>query len=395
MMNKHVAFSNLGLGLFVHYGIYSLLGKGEWVKFADDISDESYERLANIFNPKIAFTDRICSFAKKNGFKYIVFTARHHDGFSLYDTKGLNTYDTRNYIGRDLVYEFITSCKKYGIKPFLYHTLIDWKMEKRFNTFTQYLEYLRKSIDIICSNYGELGGIWLDGQWQYKDRDWELDKLYKIINAKQPNAIITNNGGLVSTMFPESNYVDVVTFEKSNISNYLYDNTIDYYGVEMCQTLNDHWGYTENDINYKSVQDIINDFCICRKYGGNYLLNIGPLPDGRIRLIDKEIINLFGKWIRMNKSALYLPKPYNIKLPSNCFALKDNKSIYIFVMNVPMAYNNKFYKTSIDLGKINFKKIVLLDNTDKINLINKKLIIESYPYGNSLVVKIIKIIIKK
>ena len=357
-MNKHVAFSNLGLGLFVHYGIYSILGMGEWAKFANNISDEEYEKLANNFKPNKNFTDRICSFAKKNGFKYIVFTARHHDGFSLYDTKGLNNYDVVSYINRDLINEFVISCKKYNIKPFLYHTLIDWKMEKKFNTFSDYLKYLRNSIDIICSNYGELGGIWLDGEWQYKDRNFELDKLFQIIKDKQPNAVIVNNCGLEIDSTKKNNLADVITYEKKNITKYSYSDMIKSYAVEMCQTLNDHWGYAKNDINYKSIKDIILDFCICRKYGGNYLLNIGHLPNGRIRQIDKEIVNSFGQWIKINKDAIYYPKPYKMDLPNNCFALRENNNIYIFIMNIPMEYNNKLYSTNINLEGLKITKII-------------------------------------
>ena len=163
-MNKNIEFAKLGLGLFVHYGLFSVLGSGEWAKYTNNIPDIEYEKLAYLFNPKMNFSDEICSFAKDNGFNYIVFTARHHDGFSLYDTKDLNDYNSYHYIKRDLVQEFILSCKKYNLLPIIYHTLIDWKEEKNFYSLYDYLSYLRNSIDLLCSNYGQIGGFWFDGE---------------------------------------------------------------------------------------------------------------------------------------------------------------------------------------------------------------------------------------
>ncbi len=149
MNNKNRAFADLGIGLFVHYGIYSVLGEGEWIKLAKGMNDEEYDKLATRFSPKQNFAKEICAFAKQNGFKYIVLTTRHHDGFSLYDTKGLNDFDSVHYLKRDLVKEFVDACHEYGIIPFIYHTLIDWREEKKHNSFSEYLEYLRNSVKLL------------------------------------------------------------------------------------------------------------------------------------------------------------------------------------------------------------------------------------------------------
>lgn len=390
-------FASLGLGLFVHYGIYSVLGEGEWVKTAKHMSDEAYDKLADKFAPSIHFTDDICSFAKKNGFKYVVLTTRHHDGFSLYDTKGLNSFDARHYLGRDLVKEFVDACRKYDIIPILYHTLIDWREEKKYTSFSEYLQYLRDSINILCSHYGQIGGFWFDGQWQYPSADWEEDKLYEIIRQKQPSAVIVNNAGLSRLGERMSSYIDVVTYERSDISNYNYSETIDHYAAEMCQALNTHWGYAKRDINYKPVKEILYNFCTCRKSGGNFLLNVGPQENGEIRPIEKEIITLFGDWIKLHGEAVYDTVPYPIELPSNVFALRRNNTIYIFIEDVPMeidANAGRYIQNpvKINLGNLPYKSATWLDDSEKIQIDpDNSFTVKPYEYGTSLLIRVAKI----
>ncbi len=395
-MNKNIEFAKLGLGLFVHYGLFSVLGSGEWAKYTNNIPDIEYEKLAYLFNPKMNFSDEICSFAKENGFNYIVFTARHHDGFSLYDTKDLNDYNSYHYIKRDIVQEFILSCKKYNLLPIIYHTLIDWKEEKNFDSFSDYLSYLRNSIDLLCSNYGQIGGFWFDGEWKYPNYDWEEEKLYKMINRKQPNALIINNSGLSKLVERNLEYINVITFEGNKIANYDYHKSINLYAAEVCQTLNDHWGYAKNDINYKSIKEILLNFLNCRRYGGNYLLNIGPKEDGSIREYEKEFVNLLGNWINLNKEALFNTVPYEMNLPSNSFALRNDNNIYIIIENIPMIIDNNvgIYNNNpiiINLANLKYKKIYWLDNKSLITTDFNQYVVEPFNYGNSMIARILKI----
>ena len=159
-------FQKLGFGLFVHFGPYSVYKKGEWSRKVFKIPQEEYEVYAQKFNPKKTWAKDVVRAAKNAGCKYITLTSRHHDGFSLYDTKGLNDYDTVHTIGRDLVAEFIAECRKQGVVPMLYHTLLDWWHKDYRENFPAYIEYLIKSVEIICSNYGEIGGVWFDGMFE-------------------------------------------------------------------------------------------------------------------------------------------------------------------------------------------------------------------------------------
>ena len=186
-------FENMGLGMFVHFGIYSIIGKGEWSMHHLKIPKEEYRQLAPSFCPEKDWAIKLVRTAKDAGCKYITLTSRHHDGYSLYDTRGLNDYDTVHYIGRDLVGEFVDACRAEGIIPFFYHTYLDWYDERFNNDFPAYLDFLRKSVELLCTRYGKIGGIWFDGTWSRKDADWEEDTMYSMIRSYQPEAIIVNN----------------------------------------------------------------------------------------------------------------------------------------------------------------------------------------------------------
>ncbi|MBO7150677.1 MAG: alpha-L-fucosidase, partial [Clostridia bacterium] len=168
------AFENFGFGLFIHYGIYSLLEKGEKPMHFYQISNEEYRKLMPKFTAD-AFSGReLARLAKRAGMRYACLTARHHDGFSLFDTKGLNDYDApHSAAGRDLIADFVEGCRSEGIVPFLYHTTLDWYDSRFKDDFPAYLAYLNASVELLCKNYGPIGGFWFDGNWSRKDVDWK------------------------------------------------------------------------------------------------------------------------------------------------------------------------------------------------------------------------------
>ena len=149
-------FKQLGFGLFVHFGLYSIVGKGEWyLHLNPNAKMNEYEKLPAKFKVKKNWAKELVNTAKQAGCKYITLTTRHHDGFSLYDTCGLNDYDApHSACGRDLIREFVDACNEGGIVPFFYHTLLDWREESYQTDFPKYIDYLVKSIEILCKNYG-------------------------------------------------------------------------------------------------------------------------------------------------------------------------------------------------------------------------------------------------
>ncbi len=398
-------FEKLGFGMFVHFGIYSALGKGEWAMKLCDIPKEEYVSLKDSFKPRKDWAEKLVATAKLGGCKYITLTTRHHDGFSLYDTKGLNDFDAPHSIdGRDLVAEFVEACNKEGIIPFFYHTLLDWSREDYNSDFKAYLKYLRESIELLCKNYGRIGGFWFDGMWDKREADWEEDLLYSLIRSYQPDAMIINNTGIDARGNLGHIELDSVTFERGKPKNINSDDADKYIASEMCQVFGTHWGYAKNDFLYKSLAEIIEDLCVCRRYGANYLLNVGPMGDGSLRPIDKAMFTTLGEWIKIQEEAIYLPRPCGVDFgeDSKDFVLKNGKSYYLFCHNLVIEGDcmvvlredekKKTYTFEID-G--NVKSAVWLDDGSEVefeqqsNKINVKP--KNYMFGNNLVIRIAKI----
>ena len=168
-------FESMAFGIFVHFGLYSLLKKGEWAMHLHNIPRDEYMKLMDEWAVPDFDGRALARLAKEAGAKYITLTSRHHDGFSLYDSRGLCQWDvTKTPAGRDIIKDFTDGCRAEGIIPCLYHTTLDWSEPRFNNDWKGYQQYLRDSVEIICSNYGELGAVWLDGNWSKRDADWEL-----------------------------------------------------------------------------------------------------------------------------------------------------------------------------------------------------------------------------
>ncbi len=285
-------FKNLGLGLFVHFGLYSYIGKGEWYMHNKNVDVKEYKKVMAKFNVRKNCFEDMINLAKRIGAKYIVLTTRHHDGFSLYNTKNLTDYDVMHTpTKRDLVKEFVDACRQNDIVPFFYHTLIDWSNPVFETDFKEYLKYLKSSITLLCKNYGEIGGFWFDGTWYPKKLNWKLNEIFKIIRKYQPLATISNNGGLENPGEILDEEIDCIVYEKGQEKN---KNSNSSLAKEVCQTLNNHWGYYKLDGNYKSATDILKEYNFCKKFSYNYLINVGPMPNLKIRKKDKLVLDEFA-----------------------------------------------------------------------------------------------------
>ena len=402
-------FEKLGFGMFVHFGLYSMLGLGEWSKLQHKIPDKEYEMLAQSFCPEKDWADKLCETAKGAGCKYITLTTRHHDGFSLYDTKGLSDYDSvHSLCKRDLVKEFVDACRKNDIIPFFYHTLIDWYEPSFKNDFKTYLKYLRDSVEILCRDYGKIGGIWFDGIWDKPDADWEEDALYGLIRQYQPEAMIINNTGMSERGKLGHIELDSVTFERGKPQPINLEDSPKYVASEMCEVFNDHWGYASDDLNYKSPAQIICEFAECRRYGSNFLLNAGPLGNGYLRTIDSAYFGIIGEWVARFKEALYLTRPSGIEVvnKSRDFILKHNNCYYLFCFNLQMAGDEnvalklKEDEAYEDIFEMNeeIESVIWLDNGADVSFSQNgsfaRVFTESFRYGRNLVVRVAKITVK-
>ena len=406
------AFERLGFGLFVHWGLYSQMGKGEWAMNYYKIPIPEYEKLVSTFTACDFDAEELAKTAKSAGMKYIVLTTRHHDGFSLYDTCGLNTYDApHSPAGRDLVAEFVSACRKYDIIPFFYHTTLDWHWEGKSTQelseedFSRYLDYLNESVAILCRNYGKIGGLWFDGNWSRPQSDWNEDRLYGTIRKYQPDAIIVNNTGLFQLGKLGHPEIDSVTYEQGKAK--LIDRTghSKYIAGEVCRTLNSHWGLGAGDLCYSSPKEIIELLAHSRSCRANLLLNIGPSEHGAIPAYEKALLALVGKWCKTFEEGIYDPAPIpGIRCQGKDFVLQNGKNFYSFVFdlrilgsaNVTLSVGGAGAR-AIDNFPAKVKKAYWLDTNEEVSFIqsadNKMLTLNctAFPYGSNTVVRVMKI----
>ena len=407
---KRIAhFEKLGFGMFIHWGLYSQLERGEWTFDLHKDSIDKYPDCFNNFTAEDFDAKAICQLAKKAGMKYITLTTRHHDGFSLYDTKGLSDYDVMHTpFKRDLIKEFVDACNEEGLMPMLYHTTLDWQHPDFNNDFDAYLEYLRKSVEILCTNYGKIGGLWFDGNWSKRGADWKLDELYGMIHRLQPDAMVINNTGLSEqgkTGHPE---IDSVTFEQGQATVMNREGMDKYVAAEMCQTMNRHWGIAVNDLDYKSPRQMIERLCHARKVGANYLLNIGLTGQGGVTKITEALLEIIGQWTSMAKESLYEGKPSTMLCNEDKdFVLEKDGYAYIYVHDLPLlgpkdvvvAYEKTDGDHSVRNVNRKVKSMKWVDNNEELLFTQDDDVLKyratGYYYGTQLIVRIAKVEFEK
>ena len=300
-------------------------------------------------------------------------------------------------LGRDLVREFVDECNKEGIIPFFYHTLLDWHKKEYKDDFAKYIDYLVNSIEILCKNYGKIGGFWFDGYWDKPDANWQFERLYKTIREYQPEAIITNNTGL-SALGEVSHYdIDCVTFERGKPFSVSSNDGKERCG-EVCDSLTDHWGYAKNDIKIKSIPHIIDELIDCRKYETNLLLNVGPRENGLLRPIEKDTLLELGKWSKRYLDILRNAKHSNINV-SQGELFEEDDNYYLFINNIPMTSNENVARKQNPLTveiSTNLKIVNLHYVGEKTKVIKHKNTVQIKPfdYGYSLYTRVIKFKLK-
>ncbi len=387
-------FKKLGFGMFNHFGLYSIWGRGEWYISTQLDKQQQYNKLTEKFDVKKDWAKQLVKTAKSAGCKYITLTTRHHDGFSLYDVRGLNTFDApHSKCGRDLIAEFVEECAKEDIVPFFYHTLLDWYNPDYENNFPAYIDYLVASIEILCKNYGKIGGFWFDGMWDKPDADWQEDRIYGTIRKYQPEAMIINNTGLDALGKTGHIEIDSVTFERGKPT--FVDCSQKPIAGEMCEAITDHWAYVKEDLSQKSVFQLVETLIDCRKYGCNLLLNTGLKPDGTIVTGEKCILQGIGKWLKVNNGFVYNAVPADIQA-ENADILRDGDTYYAFIRKVPMELNCNVTRAE------NRRRVVLktdkkisditwLDNGEKVELVSDQSFdTKAFSYGVSYGARVAK-----
>ena len=322
-------FKEARYGMFIHYGLYSQLGTGEWSQANENYTNEEYERLANTFAPKKDCCEEWCALAKKMGAKYAVLTTRHHEGFSLWNSK-VNPYNSYNACGRDIVREFVDACRKYDLKTGLYFSLMDWRHPDSWKCandpearkrFTKYIEEL--CVELL-SNYGKIDILWYDVScpitspegWDSINRNYRLRKL-------QPDIIINNRSMIDEDFGTPEGYI------ASDGKHYF----------ESCLTLtNLAWGYVDAAQAHEFMwtpKQLLRNLHLCTCKGGNMLLNIAPAPDGSVPDDTRELLVKTGEWLTVNGNAAYGEKfptapIYSANTLTAVSAESDLKTFYLW-----------------------------------------------------------------
>lgn len=341
-------FEGARFGLFIHWGVYSQLGDGEWVMNNQRIPVKTYEKLPDFFNPIEFNAKEWVQLAKDAGMKYITITSKHHDGFAMYDSK-VSDYDIvdRTPYKKDVLKMLADECQVQGIKLFFYHSQLDWHHPDYFprgntgNGYTgrpengdwyKYLDYMDAQLTELLTGYGPIAGIWFDGMWDKKDADWRLEKTYKLIHQLQPAALIGSNHHR-----PPYDGEDFQMFEKDlpghNTTGFAPEQQIGSLPKETCETINNSWGFNLQDAGNKSEKALIQYLVKAAGYGANFLLNVGPMPNGKIQPEHVALLKQMGAWLKINGETIYNTKGGPLSARDWGVMTQKGNKYYVHILN--------------------------------------------------------------
>ena len=312
-------------GLFIHWGLYAIPAgewngrttHGEWIRTTAEIPIDEYGRFIDQFNPMKFDADKWVQIAKRAGMKYIVITSKHHDGFSLFDSKYSDFDVMSTPFKRDILDELATACRKYDLKMCWYYSIMDWHhpdylprrdWENRSTDgaeYDRYVTYMKNQLKELIENYGDIGVLWFDGEWEGTwNHDYGKD-LYDYVRTLQPDIIVNNRVDIgrsgMAGMTSSGGYKgDFGTPEQEIPATGIPG--VDW---ETCMTMNSHWGYNKNDDSWKSSKDLIQKLADISSKGGNFLLNVGPTAEGLFPEESVERFQQIGDWMQVNGESIY------------------------------------------------------------------------------------------
>ena len=319
-------FSEARFGMFIHWGLYSILGRGEWVMYLERIPRDEYAKLAEKFKPDKFDAYEWAEIAKRAGMKYMVFTTRHHDGFSLFDSKVSDFTSVKSAAKKDFVEEYVKACRKAGLRIGFYYSLLDWRWDAYWkgpkedpDGWKKFLNYVHSQVEELCTQYGKIDVLWYDGNWPYTAEDWRSAELNAKVRKLQPQILINNRSGL-----PEDFDTPEQVIRPSKLGRLW----------ETCMTMNDSWGYFETDRNWKSVKQLIQILVTCASSEGNLLLNVGPRADGTFPPEALERLEAIGEWMRVHRESIYGSERCPFTTTVGPMTAKGNK-VYVHAFRWP------------------------------------------------------------
>jgi alpha-L-fucosidase len=348
-------------GMFIHWGLYALPARHEWVKNAERMTNQQYQKYFEMFNPDMWDPHEWAKMAKAAGMKYVVLTAKHHEGFCLFDSKFTDYKATNTPYGKDLIKEYVEAFRSEGLKVGFYYSLIDWhhpdytidrmhpqRQESdsayaRLNKgrdMNKYREYLKNQVRELLTNYGEISIIWFDFSFPGKNGkghdDWDSENLLKLARSLQPGIIVDDRLDLSSVEggwdFISPEQVKVTKWPEINGKKVAW---------ETCQTFSGSWGYYRDETSWKSTPQLLELLIESVSKGGNLLLNVGPTARGVFDYRAQDRLGSMGKWMKFNNRSIYgcTEAPADLIAPANTLLTYNPSTnrLYIHLLAYPMG----------------------------------------------------------
>jgi len=348
-------------GMFIHWGLYALPARHEWVKNRERMTDGQYQKYFENFNPDLYDPKEWARKAKNAGMKYVVLTAKHHEGFCLWDSKFTDYKSTNTPIGKDLIKEYVEAFRAEGLKVGFYYSLIDWHhpdytidsrhpQRQDYDTayarlnkgrdMSRYREYMKNQVRELLSNYGEISIIWFDfsfpGQNGKGRADWDSENLLKLARSLQPGIIVDDRLDLRDV---EGGF-DFTTPEQVKVTKWPEVNG-KRVPWETCQTFSGSWGYYRDETTWKSPAQLIELLIESVSKGGNLLLNVGPTARGSFDYRAQERLEAMGEWMKFNSRSIYncTEAPEGFAAPGNTLLTYNpgTKRLYVHLLAYPMG----------------------------------------------------------
>ena len=333
-------------GMFIHWGVYSIPGRGEWLMYQEHVPFEEYALLADQFNPKNFNPKAWVAKAKEAGMKYVVLTTRHHDGFCLFDSKVSDFTAPKTGAKRDLIREFADACHEAGMRMGFYYSLTDWHFPGVLPqgypvskpTMKLLVDQAHAQVRELLTNYGKVDILWFDGLSPNDPVGWRSKELLAMARQLQPEIIINDRSGIPGDFGTPENSV-----------------TAQDRPWESCFCMNRTWGYAPYDRNYKPVDELLRLLVSCTSQKGNFLLNVSPDGEGTLPKEQLENLENIGKWMKRNGKGIYGAGPSPIAASNLGMASRVKDKVYLFIQRwpgstVPLAWVGSKVKSACVLA---------------------------------------------
>lgn len=387
-------FTHDRFGMFIHFGLYAMPARHEWIKSWEKIEEEHYDKYFKYFNPDMFDAKDLARRAKAAGMKYAVLTTKHHEGFCLFDSEYTDYKSTNTPYGRDIVREYVDAFRAEGLRVGFYYSLLDWHHPdftvdmlhprredenaqdlNRGRDMHRYAQYMRSQVTELLTNYGKIDILWFDFSYpNHEDHDkcpwtkgkgkddWESEELIKLARRLQPGIIIDNRAGIEQDLWTPEQY--------QPLSWLRHPQTDELVVWEACHTFSGSWGYNRDEATWKSPEILIQMLINTVSIGGNLLMNVGPTGRGCIDYRAENALGVYEEWMKYNSRSIYgctMAEP-EFETPRGCRLTQsaDGKRLYIHICEYPY----KFLELPGYAGKVDYAQ--LLNDGSEIKMTENK-----------------------